>query len=175
MAYGSELYLGFVGEQSVLDILKALGLEYSEDEGLAENASMDKLLEKAHHDAIVEMGLKILDPSRIKKSNGRTVDADYAYVLGLDGKIRQTCIWRLEVDYDPREMGHEKEDMLVGISLVSRYFPVFLDWNKDHGGSGDTMSLTPDILKNIEIARKHISKVLPFIQDAPIVFRERHY
>lgn len=175
MAYGSELYLGLVGEQPVLDTIKSLGLEYDDDQGLADDKTLNARLEQAQRDAFAEMGLKIIDPSKIKKSNGRKPDADYLYIEGLDGKIRQTCFLGLEVDYDPHEMGHTKEDMLIGVSLISRYFPVFLDWDKEHGGSGDTMSLTPDVIKNIEIARKHIAKVLPFIQGAPIVFRERHY
>lgn len=174
MAYGSELYLGLVGEQPALDTLKSLGLEYDPASGL-DTTTLDAKLEQAHRDALTEMGLTVIDPVHIKRSDGGPPDADYLYVQGPDGKVRQTRHWTLEIDYDPREMGHEKDDMLVGVSLISRYFPVFLDWDKDHGGSGDTVSLTPDILKNIEIARKHISKVLPFIQDAPIVFREKHY
>jgi hypothetical protein len=172
MAYGSELYLGLVGEHPVLNTLRSLGLEYDPDNGIFEKYA---LLEKAQREAFEEMGMKIIDPAKIKKSNGRKLDTGYLYIEGLDGKIRQTSIWALEVDYDPHEMGHTKDDMLIGVSLISRYFPVFLDWPKDSGGSGDTISLTPDILENIEIARKHLSKVLPFIQDAPIVFRERHY
>jgi len=175
MAYGSELYLGVTGEQSTLTILKDLGLEYDPTDGLAENTTLDARLEKAQHDALEEIGMEIIDPIHISRSDGRPADIDYIYVKGLDGKIRQTGIWALEVDYDPNEMGHEKDDMLVGVSLISRYFPVFLDWANEDGGSGESVSLTPDILKNIEIARKHLSKVLPFIQDAPIVFRERHY
>lgn len=177
MAYGNELYLGIVGEQPVLDTLKSLGLEYSND-GILENDRfmfIEDGLKNAHRDALIEMGLEIIDPSRIIRSGRRKLDEGYVYVSGPDGKVRQTSIWRLEVDYDPREMGHEKSDMLIGVSLISRYFPVFLDWNKESGGSGDTISLTPDVLANIEIARKHLSPVLPFIADAPIVFRERHY
>ena len=175
MAYGSELYLGIVGEQPTIAVIQSLGLEYSPEDGLAEDTALDAKLKKAHHDALTEMGLIVIDPINIKRSDGRPPDAGYAYVQGLDGKVRQTCIWGLEIDYDPREMGHTKDDILVGVSLVSRYFPVFLDWASEHGGSGDTISLTPDVVKNIEIARKHLSKVLPFIQNAPIVFRERHY
>lgn len=173
--FTSKAIRGLVGEQPTIDTLKSLGLEYDDDQGCADNAALNARLEQAQRDAFAEMGMKLINPANIKKTNGRSCDADYLYVEGLDGKVRQTCHWGLEVDYDPHEMGHEKEDMLIGVSLISRYFPVFLDWDKDHGGSGDTVILTPELLKSIEIARKHLSKVLPFIQDAPIVFRERFY
>lgn len=193
MAYGSELYLGIVGMLPVKTLLSQLGVGYTvsvtsrgsgqmeivdlvEDERL--KAISDDLA-VAHKDALEEMGLKIIDPSRLQRSDGRTVNAmkGYIYVQGLDGVVRETHVWDLEIDYDPFEMGHEPIDMLLGVSLISRYFPVFLDWMKESGGSGDPdmYVLTPDRLKNIEIARKHIAKVLPFIQDAPIIFRERHY
>lgn len=175
MAYGSELFLGIVGKQPTMDTLQALALRYTPDEGLSEEPKLNAKLAQAQHDALTEMGLEVINPARIKLSSGRAPDTGYLYVKGLDGKVRQTCHWALEVDYDPGEMGHEEDDMLIGVSLISRYFPVFLDWAKESGGSGDTMALTPDILKNIEIARRHLSKVLPFIASAPVVFRERHY
>lgn len=179
MAFGSELYLGIMGYESVMSMIKDLGLEYSDDEGLVVTDRYKDLqaqLAKAHTDALREMGLEVYDHTQIQRSDGSSPSPNYVYVKGRDGKVRETCIWSLEVDYDPREMGHRKEDMLVGVSLISRYFPVFLDWNKDCGGSGDTISLTPEVLENIEIARKHLAGVLPlFIAEAPIVFRERHY
>jgi hypothetical protein len=176
MAYGGELFLGMVGEEPTMQILASMGLSYERFEGLGiENTPLAAALKQAHREALEELGLKVHEASAVKRSDGRACDEGYVYVEGPDGKVRQTSIWDLEVDYDPDEMGHEKEDMLVGVSLISRYFPVFLDWDKDSGGSGDTISLTPDVLNKIEIARKHLSKVLPFIQDAPIVFRERHY
>jgi len=181
MAYGSELYLGLVGEQLTMDVLKSIGLQYIKEKGyefgyLSEDKSLHNRLKQAHYDALTERGLTVIDPSGVlDRGNPMKPDDHYVYVQGTDGVVRKTCVWGLEVDYDPREMGHTKDDMLVGVSLISRYFPVFLDWDKEHGGSGDTISLTPDVLKNIEIARKHLAKVLPFIAQAPIVFRERHY
>lgn len=193
MAYGSELYLGIVGQLPVKALLEQMGIKYTtrvtssrgrqvDDIDLVKDENLKHIsdgLKVAHKDALEDMGLEIIDPSRIARSDGKAVEAykGYVYVQGLDGVVRQTSIWNLEIDYDPREMGHEPQDVLLGVSLISRYFPVFLDWNKEHGGSGDPdmFVLTPDRLKTIEIARKHIAKVLPFIQDAPIIFRERHY
>lgn len=183
MAYGSELFLGFVGEQVVDKIVVDLGLFWDtggdilEDDRLKE---IELLLAVAHRDALEELGLKIIDHSKLKIKNNFTgedmlPEEDHVYVQAPDGSVHELTKWTLTLDYDPREMGHIPEDMLIGVSLISRYFPVFLDWMKDFGGSGDTISLTPDILANIEIARKHIAKVLPFIQNAPIVFREIHY
>jgi hypothetical protein len=182
MAYGSELYLGYVGIQALHNTMNSMGiaLKIDDDIDFADEAQIDAInerLKQAHRDALTEIGLKIIDPSRINRSDGRKVDTGgrYIFVQGLDGKIREMVQWSLEIDYDPYEMGQTMDDVLVGVSLVSRYFPVFLDWKEDNGGSGDTISLTPDVLATIEVARKHIAKVLPFIADAPIVFREMHY
>lgn len=187
MAYGSELFLGFVGEQTVDKVVADLGLSWdtefgskdiSEDDRLTE---INNLLKVAHKIALEELGLTIIDQSRLKIKNNFTGEEDVAstsghvYVQAPDGTIHELTSWHLAFVYDPDEMGHKPEDMLIGVSLISRYFPVYLDWMKESGGSGDTISLTPDVLANIEIARKHLAKVLPFIQNAPIVFREIHY
>jgi hypothetical protein len=176
MAYGSELYLGLTGLQTVATALRRIGISWQ----LEDDQTFDKInnaLRKPHKEALAEIGLKVISPSRLSRSDGKAVEADphYVYVQGIDGILRKTHIWRFEINYDPREMGHEPEDVLVGVSLISRYSPVFLDWNKDAGGSGETISLTPTVLAQIEVARKHIKKIVPFIKDAPIIFRERHY
>ena len=182
MAYGSELYLGMIGIKETQDTLKSLGLGFDVEQYgyfIHDNPASKAIrgaLKIAHKDALEERGLKIIPASSLN-CGGKSVKADphYVYVQGLDGVVRQTCVWGLEVDYDPMEMGHRPDDVLVGVSLISRYFPVYLDWDKEHGGSGDGIALTMNVLKDIEIARKHIEKVLPFIKTAPIVFRERHY
>lgn len=187
MAYGSELFLGFVGEQAVDQMVSGLGLSWDTaygDKYILEDARLNEiqsLLKIVHKDALQEMGLTIIEHSKLKIKNNFTgednvsPESDHVYVQAPDGTIHELSVWQLSLDYDPREMGHTPEDMLIGVSLISRYFPVFLDWMKESGGSGDTISLTPDVLANIEIARKHLAKVLPFIQHAPIVFREIHY
>lgn len=175
MPFGHELYLGLVGKQVVLDTAKSLGLTCDERGDLSEDKSLDDRLKQAHRDALEEIGLKIIDLKDARRGGYPAEDSGYLLVCGLDGKIRETDDWGLEVHYDPDECGHKEEDMLIGVSLISRYFPVYLDWYKEYGGSGETVILTPDVLKNIEIARKHLGKVLPFIKDAPIVFREMFY
>lgn len=188
MAYGSELYLGVLGIEAVKVKLKALNIKTVEEgiegyldfdyEDCPNFQKIQQDLVKAHRHALEEIGLKIIDPKDIVVSidTGRPVDTDnYFYVLGLDGVIRRTNIWLLEIEYDPFEMGHTPIDMLLGVSLISRYNPVYLDWTKDSGGSGDDLVFSPDVMSNIEIARKHISKVLPFIEDVPMIFRQRHY
>lgn len=187
MAYGSELFLGFVGEQAVDQMVSGLGLSWDTaygDKDILEDARLNEInaqLKIVHKDALEELGLKIIDRSKLVIKNNFTgeenvaPDRDHVYIQAPDGTVHELSVWHLSLDYDPREMGHTPEDMLIGVSLISRYFPVFLDWMKESGGSGDTISLTPDVLANIEIARKHLAKVLPFIKDAPIVYREIHY
>jgi hypothetical protein len=173
MAYGSELYLGFVGEDTVGDILAELEI-VRVFTGIPKK--LQEKLKAAHQKALEEIGMKIID-SRNILANGKPVKnvSNHIYVQGPDEVVRDTLVWTLEVDYDPREMDHTADDMLIGVSLISRYFPTFLDWNKESGGSGDTISLTSEVLQQIEVARKHLAPILPFIKDAPIVFRERHY
>jgi len=92
MAQGSELYLGFVGENAVKEILKSLHLEYDEENGLTENQTIASALKTAHRDALTELGLEVFDASSVT-TNGRPADENYVYVKGGDGKIRQTCVF----------------------------------------------------------------------------------
>ncbi len=169
MAIGTELYLAVKGKEEVDAILKGLGLTYDWDDGSFSPETTldatDAALKVAHSEALTELGMLVspLD------------DPHFVVVRGLDDVLRQTVVWSLEVDYDPVEMGDEPKDAIVGVSLVSRYFPVFLDWDQEHGGSGTVISLTPITMDQIAVARKHIAKVLPFINDAPITVKERHY
>jgi hypothetical protein len=176
MAYGSELFLGVLGIKNVTEAWKSVGVTWAPFDDI-ERDEIDKALKNAHAAALQELGMELIDKSRIQRSDGKPVKTDphYVYVQGTDGVLRETIPWRLELSYDPGEMGHEPEDVMLGVSLVSRYFPTFLDWDKESGGSGDTIALTPTILSQIEIARKYITPIVPFIKDAPIIFRPMHY
>ncbi len=169
MATGTELYLAIQGMEDVNTVLADLGLIYDWDDGrLSPEATLDAIdatLKVAHSEALTELGMLV----------SSLEDPHFVVVRGLDDVLRQTSVWTLEVDYDPDEMGDKPEHAIVGVSLISRYFPVFLDWNQNHGGSGEMISLTPTTLEWIAVARKHIARVLPFINDAPITVKERHY
>lgn len=176
MAYGQELFLGVMGMPAIAQAIDGVGLAWTDDDGFLPESREKEIqagLKDAQKAALEELGLKLIEPEQIK--GGDKLDRGYFYVQGPDGVVRQTCIWGLELHYDPDECGDTEETAVCGVSLISRYFPVFLDWDKKHGGSGDPISLTPDALRQIEVARKHISKVLPFIGHAPITIKEKHY
>jgi len=180
MALGTELFLAVTGREQIDKVLADLHLTYDWDSrefGPADVLdSINERLATAHKKSLLDLGLEIVDPSRLKRSDGQKVEAgNYLFVKGTDGIIRETDRFILDVYYDPHEMGEEPEHAVLGVSLISRYFPVYLDWQKEHGGSGDPISLTPDVLRQIAIARGHISTVLPFIADAPIAIKELHY
>lgn len=179
MATGSELFLAVKGKTAIDKVISSLGLTYNWADGSWDDASYDALNQKlatAYDAAISDIGLTLIDPSRLTTNHPRVgIDPHYAYIQGTDGVIRQTCRWGLQLEYDPDEMGDTEDDAILGVSLISRYFPTFLDWMKDNGGSGDVIELTPLILSQIEIARKHLVGVLPFVKDAPIIIKELHY
>lgn len=181
MPTGTELLLGLRGEAAIEGVAHSLGLKYNWEAseflpvGLFE--AIEKELAVHHKDAVTELGYELIDPARIRQ-NGKPLEKageGYVYLRDPSGVIRQTCIWGLQVFFDPHEMGEQKSDAVIGVSLVSRYFPVFLDCDKEHGGSGDPIELSPGVLGQIEIARRHLSKTLPFIKTAPIVVKEMFY
>ena len=55
-----------------------------------------------------------------------------------------------------------------GISLWSRYWPTWLDWEHPHGGSGADFTIAKETLGLIEEARAGIAEVLPFAAGAKI-------
>jgi len=173
MATGIELILGVMGRSKIDEVVKALDLAITWDENGADLPEttmghyLDRRLQTVHQAALTEVGLHVEPP--------KDPIYDYLLVKGLDGIARKTASFGLSLYYDPYEMGDEPETAVFGVSLISRYFPVFLDWQKESGGSGDTIVLDPETLKLIEIGRRHISSVLPFIETAPIIVKELFY
>lgn len=182
MAYGHELMLGVSGRAAIAAASASIPMPITWEEYRADYEVPDELrdaLYGAWDAAVAELGLRVEDIDAVRVG-GRPVpkrdrDGHYAYVTGLDGVLRQTARWDLAVYYDPMECGDEPDDAVLGVSLVSRYFPTYLDWQREHGGSGLVIQLTPEVLRMIEVARRHIALVLPFIKDAPVIVKELHY
>jgi hypothetical protein len=168
MAYGTELFIGFKGKEKIDEIATELNLKVGLDgEITPENIiwATNVLLKKAWRDAIDEIGLEFV----------RAADNPRFFIVNTPSGIREMVPWDLELYYDPDEMGEEPEHAIFGISLISRYFPTFLDWASEHGGSGDIITLDSQTLINIQIARKHIEKVLPSFAKAEVHIKELHY
>lgn len=71
--------------------------------------------------------------------------------------------------------GPEDGPLTYGISILSRYFPVWVDWRTTHGGSNDPVILNVETLEMAELARAAIRPVIPEIKDAPLGVVFTHY
>lgn len=71
--------------------------------------------------------------------------------------------------------GDEDEPQTLGISLLSRYRPTWLDWRDEHGGSAGPVILTDEMTALIASARKALVPVVPEIADAPVGVVLCHY
>src|SRR5581483_4453491 len=79
-------------------------------------------LRQAHHAALLELGFT--PPADINESYPR-----YETPAGE----REFMPFRLEMFYDPGEMGDSAEDAVIGVAISGRYFPTFADWKDAHG------------------------------------------
>lgn len=202
MATGTELFIAVQGRVAIDEALASVGLAYDwdgEGDGEGDYAPADAYeriaagLRAAHAAACADVGIELLHPRdvtvRVRDSPTgakpavrdpllRKLPANdplYTYARCPDGVVREMTRWTLELSYDPDEMGEREDDAILGVSLISRYFPVFLDWMKEYGGSGDAIVLSPEVLAQVETARRHIAPVLPFLAQAPIIIKELHY
>ncbi len=168
MAIGAELLIGFSGKGKIDEIAASLGLSVDFDSGdVTPDESYNQIstnIKGAWREAIGELGLEIIGADRWGYPIARTPTGN-----------RVMTPWDLRLYYDPDEMGDEPEHAIFGISLITRYKPTFLDWAKEHGGSGDVITLNIDTMVKIQVARRHIEKVLPIFAVADIHIKELHY
>ncbi len=196
MAYGTELILGF-GYPKLIEVAEAIGIKITFDgddppEEFMDEAAMDAIntkLEKAWTKAIRDgLGLTVACGMEHYKRGGTGREALFVSLTGaaltpgtecddpaILKSIRQAQPFNLGLYYDPDECGDSKEDAVFGISLITRYYPCFLDLDKPHGGSGDVVKLDKATLAKIEIARAAIVTVLPQWDHAEIIVKELHY
>lgn len=72
--------------------------------------------------------------------------------------------------------GDEDEpDQVFGVSLLSRYTPVWLDWREDHGGSNGPIDLGQEAWQLIYDARMTLGKVVRAFETAPLTIVNQHY
>jgi hypothetical protein len=167
MAYGNVVLLGWRWPKAQ-KVLKELGVDLQECCGYKfDEKTPDGFgggLREAHIEALKEMGFTFVRPKQ-----------EYGYDVWLTplGE-RQFASFCAEFVYDPDEMGDEPQDAVFGVSLSSRYFPTFLDWQDSHGGL-EVIEFDQELLDQIEIARKHIMKVWPQFRDAGVLVKMLHY
>src|SRR5882672_576144 len=131
MANGHELFIGFKGKEKINEVAAALDIEIEWNTFTAEITSEDvhtqinEKLRKAWLEAIADIGLTVVS----------TDNPRYPIINTPMGR-RQMVPWHLELEYDAIETDADPSTAILGVSLISRYFPTFLDWHEEHGGSG---------------------------------------
>ena len=121
------------------------------------NQVVQKRLEQAHLEIVQEL----LDPkARLHDDDG------FASIRATTSEgPREFSTFSLE------HFGDDTDDfdaMFVGVSILSRYFPVWLDWRETHGGSHLGFVLNPETNGMIDAARTALAKVIPEIAEAPV-------
>ena len=199
MAYGNELILGFPFAQwdkltdvklpnYVIQPASRLALPWEPEEGEDPEeldpsgddstgsvrdafepvlGEFDAALRKAHHAALLELGFT---PKKGKKKNDNRLD--YPIFNTPEGE-REFSPFDLELFYDPGEMGDNAEDAVIGVAISGRYFPTFADWKDAHGCV--PMIFDAEMQRIMEIAKRHITGVLPCLQEAPWMVLMIHY
>jgi len=168
MAYGSELILGFIGQEAI----KATGLfmvdwdrrevKFNHPVTLKHPEIVNQRLEVAHQLALEDMGFK-----QITKKNG-----SISAITPLGE--REFYPFKLELHFDPDEMGETEDSAVVGVAISGRYFPTFADWKDEHG-SLYLIVFDREMKKCMEIAQKRISEELPIFANAVYIVKEKHY
>lgn len=173
MAYGAELFLGFMNSDATQRLMRRMGVELTEPDSYPTLVAVgggdkpplqNKLLQAAHAAACGDMGWELLKPM------------DHLYItyetpLGA----QELAPFTLEYDYDREEMDDDEEDAVFGVAVTGRYRPTFVDWRAPHGGSGNAVVFDKRTLAEMEIAKKRIVEALPEFADAVWIVKQKHY
>lgn len=69
----------------------------------------------------------------------------------------------------------EDAEGIIGISIISRYFPVWTDWRYPNGGSHEPVIFNQETLDSAEQARIAIYKMFPEIAECPLAVCMNYY
>jgi hypothetical protein len=186
MAFGYEVYLGFVGGDAVRKFAAALGFEFgsadpargdawepeSDKKGkpvpspvATRLAEVDALLSEAQKELFAAVGWT---RKGVSKGSGYEV---WETPLGL----REFSAFSLCLHLDEHECEEDpEEDGVLGVGLSSRYFPVFLDW-ADPSGALYTLKLDDEFKRLTDLAREKIAERLPAFAEAGLVVKPVWY
>lgn len=114
-------------------------------------------------DAAQEEGFSELGFKKVNKKK-----SDYKFYETPNG-VQEFCVLELEYYMDPYEMGEDAEMALLGISVSSRYFPNFVDWN------GFLWNIKLEENLERRIIREQICKQFPEFQTASYYIKQRWY
>ncbi len=176
MADGTELILGWRGRTEIDRV--ATVLDFSVDWSIPDlviNLNLEAVqddLKRVYRPALE--AIPELKGCKFGKLQGRHARQDLVGVKTPLG-VRGMRPWSLELHFDPHEYCEEEDDAVLGVSLVTRYNPTFLDWRSKHGGSGDVLSFDFTTQRDIAIARKYLSSVVPEFASADLHVKMIHY
>lgn len=181
MPTGTEIHFGFVGPLAVWEAAKSLGCVVlnGDDEEIVtykdflKSLKEDGVVDLDHH--LSDQLARSYDRSLAKAGWTYEVDSDsydYRLVQSPWGP-RRSGVWDLILQFDTLEIGDQIDDISLGITLSSRYFPAFVDMKNQHGTLGNTISLEGNSL--IGIATDEIKKELPYFANATLYVREIFY
>jgi hypothetical protein len=96
-------------------------------------------------------------------------------MIGVDSPwgARRARVWRMNVGFDPDEMGDT--ELTLGVNLSSRYYPSILDMQDESGTLGNCFSFNKENNRKIEICKEQIIKQIPEMHDAEVYIRQLFY
>lgn len=197
MPTGSELILGF-GHPKFYGVIEELGLVIDEEEiDIGPDdviKTINSHLEKAWLDCLRNDLKLVLRRAKVqyrpdyiapaqwyvcKTDEAKNADENLPFSGKpgdkLEDHFQAAQPFGLGFYYDPDEIGDRIEDAIFGISLITRYYPCFLDLDKPHGGSGDVIRFNKETNQKIEIARTAIIKYFPQWAEAEAIVKELFY
>ncbi len=185
MAYGIEIVLGWT-ENLFSEVAKAgIGAPVTnEDWEEAESRGYDDYLWKksaglakeiAEHAKNVQLTMLVAMGMKKVPWKSGTFSQDLVMALPPDGRERGFRRASIGFHYDPYEMGDERKDAVIGISLVTRYSPCLLDWEHEHGGSGSKFVLEEDVLKTAGAFQYAMTAAFPVFGLAKLIVVQCHY
>jgi hypothetical protein len=113
-----------------------------------------------------------LGPTTLHPDKARL--GDYL-VCDTPSGVREFATMGLGLYGDSGELGEVwPDDFVWGVSLASRYFPIWLDWPDAHGTSGN-LRLTAEVLEMIAEAREALKQVVPELEHADFMVKVTFY
>jgi hypothetical protein len=172
MAYGSELYLGWVGKTTIDDVCAKLGITFDWDnrDFVANNRYMQLSTE------IQEAYLAAMqDLFKYNKVSDTATISTQQHLIKFGSYPFEFSPWNLEVSYDPYELGDIEDTAVMGLSLIGRYYPTFLDWDHEHGGSSHVIALDTKTTYAIYIATDYLIPVHNVFRNMTVIVKMKHY
>lgn len=176
MAYGTELALGIdfdrarpiLTREGIVDVAGIETRDGWEDALDAANQKLAGRLLEVHRQVLADR----FGHAEVTAANGGSP----LIVTTVDGRRQE--VWPFQFGYvgDVGEFGHSWPQMYrVGVSLVTRYWPTWLDVHHRHGGSGLPVILDAATMQLVDQARDALATVIPELADGVLVVSPQWY